>query len=94
MKLPRAIGARGRRHGGVVAGLLALVTAAGCAATNSVPTRTPTANHNPSMTVRIAAVNALYANLPHAFTATLIANPPSVPTSAKRAAIEAIMACN
>ena len=94
MKLPRAIGARGRRHLGVAAGILALVTAAGCAATNSVPSRSPSANHNPSIMVRISAVNALYANLPDAFTATLIANPPSVSTSGKRAATEAIMACN
>ena len=94
MKLPLAVGALGQRHLGVAAGLLVLVTVAGCAATNSVSNRAPSANRNPSMTVRISAVNALYANLPDAFAATLIANPPLVSTSAKRASREAIVACN
>lgn len=94
MKLPLAIGALGQRILGVAAGLLVLVTMAGCAATNSVSNRAPSADHHPSMTVRISAVNALYANLPDAFTVTLIANRPLVSTTAQRASREAIVACN
>lgn len=94
MKLSLGIGALRQRNFRVAAGLLLLVTVAGCAATNSVSNRAPSADHHPSMTVRISAVNALYANLPDAFTVTLIANRPLVSTTAQRASREAIVACN
>lgn len=94
MKLSLAIGALGQRNLGVAVGLLLTVTVAGCAATNSVSHRVPSIKRSPAVTVLISAVNALYANLPGAFSATLIANPPRVSTSAKRASREAIEACN
>ncbi len=92
--------ARGLKSLGLIAGLLIVAAAAGCASTNSsrhVPRgHSISTSQSRSMGTRLAAVNAMYSAI-HSdppWKATLIANPPTVPLSAGEAANRAVVACH
>lgn len=92
--------ARGLTSLGLIAGLLIVVAAAGCASTKSSrqvpPGHLISASQSPSMGTRLAVVNAMYSAI-HSdppWKATLISNPPTVPLSAGQAANRAVVACH